>query len=160
MSCSCLPCTLPAGSRTCHLWWHTRYVLIGQTFLFFWRMPDVYSCCLFTMKKLGSNFIWFPCCLPLHFSAICLLSSLSSSEEIEKKLTAYRKGCKIWNMLIFCQVWKNMCVIICISCFFTSVHVEYLWTCYFALRNWLSVFSREVQVISTYWKTKWPHLLK
>ncbi|XP_010775003.1 NMDA receptor synaptonuclear signaling and neuronal migration factor-like, partial [Notothenia coriiceps] len=25
-------------------------------------------------------------------------------EEIEKKLTAYRKGCKIWNMLIFCQV--------------------------------------------------------
>uniref|UniRef100_A0A672KFM9 NMDA receptor synaptonuclear signaling and neuronal migration factor n=1 Tax=Sinocyclocheilus grahami TaxID=75366 RepID=A0A672KFM9_SINGR len=24
-------------------------------------------------------------------------------EEIEKKLTAYRKGCKIWNMLIFCQ---------------------------------------------------------
>uniref|UniRef100_W5KXE4 NMDA receptor synaptonuclear signaling and neuronal migration factor b n=1 Tax=Astyanax mexicanus TaxID=7994 RepID=W5KXE4_ASTMX len=23
--------------------------------------------------------------------------------EIEKKLTAYRKGCKIWNMLIFCQ---------------------------------------------------------
>ncbi|KAJ0019817.1 hypothetical protein NQD34_007386, partial [Periophthalmus magnuspinnatus] len=24
-------------------------------------------------------------------------------EEIEKKLTAYRKGCGIWNMLIFCQ---------------------------------------------------------
>ncbi|XP_076854366.1 NMDA receptor synaptonuclear signaling and neuronal migration factor [Brachyhypopomus gauderio] len=24
-------------------------------------------------------------------------------EEIEKKLTAYRKGCKIWNMLIYCQ---------------------------------------------------------
>ncbi|XP_041792363.1 NMDA receptor synaptonuclear signaling and neuronal migration factor [Chelmon rostratus] len=24
-------------------------------------------------------------------------------EEIDKKLTAYRKGCKIWNMLIFCQ---------------------------------------------------------
>uniref|UniRef100_A0AAQ5Z4I5 DUF4347 domain-containing protein n=1 Tax=Amphiprion ocellaris TaxID=80972 RepID=A0AAQ5Z4I5_AMPOC len=24
-------------------------------------------------------------------------------EEIEKKLTAYRKGCRIWNMLIFCQ---------------------------------------------------------
>ncbi|XP_077417037.1 NMDA receptor synaptonuclear signaling and neuronal migration factor isoform X2 [Vanacampus margaritifer] len=24
-------------------------------------------------------------------------------EEIKKKLTAYRKGCKIWNMLIFCQ---------------------------------------------------------
>ncbi|XP_051278270.1 NMDA receptor synaptonuclear signaling and neuronal migration factor isoform X2 [Dicentrarchus labrax] len=24
-------------------------------------------------------------------------------DEIEKKLTAYRKGCKIWNMLIFCQ---------------------------------------------------------
>ncbi|KAM6965003.1 NMDA receptor synaptonuclear signaling and neuronal migration factor [Aplochiton taeniatus] len=24
-------------------------------------------------------------------------------EEIEKKLTAYRKGCKMWNMLIFCQ---------------------------------------------------------
>uniref|UniRef100_A0A3Q3MP54 NMDA receptor synaptonuclear signaling and neuronal migration factor b n=1 Tax=Mastacembelus armatus TaxID=205130 RepID=A0A3Q3MP54_9TELE len=24
-------------------------------------------------------------------------------EEIEKKLTAYRKGCKIWYMLIFCQ---------------------------------------------------------
>ncbi|KAJ8413817.1 hypothetical protein AAFF_G00064150 [Aldrovandia affinis] len=24
-------------------------------------------------------------------------------EEIEKKLTAYRKGCKIWRMLIFCQ---------------------------------------------------------
>ncbi|KAK5909246.1 hypothetical protein CesoFtcFv8_003194 [Champsocephalus esox] len=24
-------------------------------------------------------------------------------EEIEKKLTAYRKGCKIWSMLIFCQ---------------------------------------------------------
>ncbi|XP_028314416.1 NMDA receptor synaptonuclear signaling and neuronal migration factor isoform X1 [Gouania willdenowi] len=24
-------------------------------------------------------------------------------EEIEKKLAAYRKGCKIWNMLIFCQ---------------------------------------------------------
>ncbi|XP_066511359.1 NMDA receptor synaptonuclear signaling and neuronal migration factor-like [Hoplias malabaricus] len=24
-------------------------------------------------------------------------------EEIEKKLNAYRKGCKIWNMLIFCQ---------------------------------------------------------
>ncbi|XP_034451656.1 NMDA receptor synaptonuclear signaling and neuronal migration factor isoform X1 [Hippoglossus hippoglossus] len=24
-------------------------------------------------------------------------------EEIEKKLSAYRKGCKIWNMLIFCQ---------------------------------------------------------
>uniref|UniRef100_A0A8C8HGG7 DUF4347 domain-containing protein n=1 Tax=Oncorhynchus tshawytscha TaxID=74940 RepID=A0A8C8HGG7_ONCTS len=24
-------------------------------------------------------------------------------EEIEKKLMAYRKGCKIWNMLIFCQ---------------------------------------------------------
>uniref|UniRef100_A0A3B4BAZ1 DUF4347 domain-containing protein n=1 Tax=Periophthalmus magnuspinnatus TaxID=409849 RepID=A0A3B4BAZ1_9GOBI len=25
------------------------------------------------------------------------------AEEIEKKLTAYRKGCRIWNMLIFCQ---------------------------------------------------------
>ncbi|MEQ2207070.1 hypothetical protein XENOCAPTIV_006784, partial [Xenoophorus captivus] len=25
-------------------------------------------------------------------------------EEIEKKLSAYRKGCRIWNMLIFCQV--------------------------------------------------------
>ncbi|KPP64338.1 hypothetical protein Z043_117326, partial [Scleropages formosus] len=25
-------------------------------------------------------------------------------EEIEKKLTAYRRGCKIWRMLIFCQV--------------------------------------------------------
>ncbi|KAG7234983.1 hypothetical protein INR49_003465, partial [Caranx melampygus] len=24
-------------------------------------------------------------------------------DEIEKKLSAYRKGCKIWNMLIFCQ---------------------------------------------------------
>ncbi|XP_034027184.1 NMDA receptor synaptonuclear signaling and neuronal migration factor isoform X2 [Thalassophryne amazonica] len=24
-------------------------------------------------------------------------------DEMEKKLTAYRKGCKIWNMLIFCQ---------------------------------------------------------
>uniref|UniRef100_A0A8C6WI36 NMDA receptor synaptonuclear signaling and neuronal migration factor b n=1 Tax=Neogobius melanostomus TaxID=47308 RepID=A0A8C6WI36_9GOBI len=24
-------------------------------------------------------------------------------EEVEKKLTAYRKGCRIWNMLIFCQ---------------------------------------------------------
>ncbi|MBN3299345.1 NSMF factor, partial [Amia calva] len=24
-------------------------------------------------------------------------------EEIEKKLNAYRKGCKIWKMLIFCQ---------------------------------------------------------
>ncbi|XP_036384850.1 NMDA receptor synaptonuclear signaling and neuronal migration factor isoform X2 [Megalops cyprinoides] len=24
-------------------------------------------------------------------------------EEIEKKLTAYRKGCRIWRMLIFCQ---------------------------------------------------------
>ncbi|KAG5280636.1 hypothetical protein AALO_G00062330 [Alosa alosa] len=24
-------------------------------------------------------------------------------EEIDKKLSAYRKGCKIWNMLIFCQ---------------------------------------------------------
>ncbi|KAK5613081.1 hypothetical protein CRENBAI_001823 [Crenichthys baileyi] len=24
-------------------------------------------------------------------------------EEIEKKLSAYRKGCRIWNMLIFCQ---------------------------------------------------------
>ncbi|XP_036383269.1 NMDA receptor synaptonuclear signaling and neuronal migration factor-like [Megalops cyprinoides] len=24
-------------------------------------------------------------------------------EEIDKKLTAYRKGCKIWRMLIFCQ---------------------------------------------------------
>ncbi|XP_062874000.1 NMDA receptor synaptonuclear signaling and neuronal migration factor [Trichomycterus rosablanca] len=24
-------------------------------------------------------------------------------EEIEKKLTTYRKGCKIWNMLIYCQ---------------------------------------------------------
>ncbi|XP_056148500.1 NMDA receptor synaptonuclear signaling and neuronal migration factor [Lampris incognitus] len=24
-------------------------------------------------------------------------------EEIEKKLSAYRKGCKIWSMLIFCQ---------------------------------------------------------
>ncbi|XP_061622380.1 NMDA receptor synaptonuclear signaling and neuronal migration factor-like [Phyllopteryx taeniolatus] len=24
-------------------------------------------------------------------------------EEIKKKLTAYRKGCKIWNMVIFCQ---------------------------------------------------------
>ncbi|XP_029115514.1 NMDA receptor synaptonuclear signaling and neuronal migration factor-like isoform X2 [Scleropages formosus] len=24
-------------------------------------------------------------------------------EEIEKKLTAYRRGCKIWRMLIFCQ---------------------------------------------------------
>ncbi|XP_046904680.1 NMDA receptor synaptonuclear signaling and neuronal migration factor [Hypomesus transpacificus] len=24
-------------------------------------------------------------------------------EEIEKKLAAYRKGCRIWNMLIFCQ---------------------------------------------------------
>ncbi|TRY94053.1 hypothetical protein DNTS_011958 [Danionella cerebrum] len=36
-------------------------------------------------------------------TAICPLSSFSSSEEIEKKLTAYRKGCKIWNMLIFCQ---------------------------------------------------------
>ncbi|XP_038638169.1 NMDA receptor synaptonuclear signaling and neuronal migration factor isoform X2 [Scyliorhinus canicula] len=24
-------------------------------------------------------------------------------EEIEKKLTAYRKGCKIWKLLIFCQ---------------------------------------------------------
>ncbi|XP_077376841.1 NMDA receptor synaptonuclear signaling and neuronal migration factor isoform X2 [Festucalex cinctus] len=24
-------------------------------------------------------------------------------DEIKKKLTAYRKGCKIWNMLIFCQ---------------------------------------------------------
>lgn len=96
-------------------------------------MPDVCSCCLFTMKKLGCNFIWFPCCLSLHFSAICLLSSLCSSEEIEKKLTAYRKGCKIWNMLIFCQVWKNMCVIICITRFFTSLHVEYLCTCYFTL---------------------------
>uniref|UniRef100_A0A8B9GYN6 NMDA receptor synaptonuclear signaling and neuronal migration factor b n=1 Tax=Astyanax mexicanus TaxID=7994 RepID=A0A8B9GYN6_ASTMX len=27
----------------------------------------------------------------------------SRDKEIEKKLTAYRKGCKIWNMLIFCQ---------------------------------------------------------
>uniref|UniRef100_A0A3Q2C7L8 NMDA receptor synaptonuclear signaling and neuronal migration factor b n=1 Tax=Cyprinodon variegatus TaxID=28743 RepID=A0A3Q2C7L8_CYPVA len=25
-------------------------------------------------------------------------------EEIEKKLSSYRKGCRIWNMLIFCQV--------------------------------------------------------
>ncbi|XP_072289944.1 NMDA receptor synaptonuclear signaling and neuronal migration factor [Eucyclogobius newberryi] len=24
-------------------------------------------------------------------------------EEIEKKLSAYRKGCRLWNMLIFCQ---------------------------------------------------------
>uniref|UniRef100_A0A8P4FWZ9 NMDA receptor synaptonuclear signaling and neuronal migration factor b n=1 Tax=Dicentrarchus labrax TaxID=13489 RepID=A0A8P4FWZ9_DICLA len=27
----------------------------------------------------------------------------TTTDEIEKKLTAYRKGCKIWNMLIFCQ---------------------------------------------------------
>uniref|UniRef100_A0AAR2IIF0 DUF4347 domain-containing protein n=1 Tax=Pygocentrus nattereri TaxID=42514 RepID=A0AAR2IIF0_PYGNA len=32
-----------------------------------------------------------------------LYVSLSPAEEIEKKLTAYRKGCKIWNMLIYCQ---------------------------------------------------------
>uniref|UniRef100_G3NNW8 NMDA receptor synaptonuclear signaling and neuronal migration factor b n=1 Tax=Gasterosteus aculeatus TaxID=69293 RepID=G3NNW8_GASAC len=35
--------------------------------------------------------------LPLSFSPIL------RPEEIEKKLAAYRKGCKIWNMLIFCQ---------------------------------------------------------
>uniref|UniRef100_A0A4W5JUB6 NMDA receptor synaptonuclear signaling and neuronal migration factor b n=1 Tax=Hucho hucho TaxID=62062 RepID=A0A4W5JUB6_9TELE len=34
-------------------------------------------------------------CIPISFPPI--------TEEIEKKLTAYRKGCKIWNMLIFCQ---------------------------------------------------------
>lgn len=39
--------------------------------------------------------------LSLPFS---LSSMVSHTEEIEKKLTAYRKGCKIWNMLIFCQV--------------------------------------------------------
>uniref|UniRef100_A0A667Y0F9 NMDA receptor synaptonuclear signaling and neuronal migration factor b n=1 Tax=Myripristis murdjan TaxID=586833 RepID=A0A667Y0F9_9TELE len=32
-----------------------------------------------------------------------LYVSSSVLQEIEKKLTAYRKGCKIWNMLIFCQ---------------------------------------------------------
>lgn len=29
------------------------------------------------------------------------------AEEIEKRLTAYRKGSKIWRMLIFCQVREN-----------------------------------------------------
>ncbi|KAG7272873.1 hypothetical protein CRUP_029313, partial [Coryphaenoides rupestris] len=28
-------------------------------------------------------------------------------EEIDKKLTAYRRGCKFWRMLIFCQVEKE-----------------------------------------------------
>lgn len=29
------------------------------------------------------------------------------AEEIEKKLNIYRKGCKIWKMLIFCQVHES-----------------------------------------------------
>lgn len=29
------------------------------------------------------------------------------TEEIEKKLTAYRRGSKFWRMLIFCQVRKR-----------------------------------------------------
>lgn len=29
------------------------------------------------------------------------------TEEIEKKLTAYRRGSKFWRMLIFCQVRKE-----------------------------------------------------
>lgn len=35
---------------------------------------------------------------------ILSLSFSLSTEEIDKKLTAYRRGCKIWKMLIFCQV--------------------------------------------------------
>lgn len=34
----------------------------------------------------------------------CFSTPIFSAEEIEKKLNIYRKGCKIWKMLIFCQV--------------------------------------------------------
>jgi len=30
------------------------------------------------------------------------------AEEIEKRLTAYRKGSKIWRMMIFCQVREKL----------------------------------------------------
>lgn len=42
----------------------------------------------------------FPTCFVLF---VCVLFS----EEIEKKLNIYRKGCKIWKMLIFCQVHRS-----------------------------------------------------
>lgn len=36
----------------------------------------------------------------------CIFFFFCFPEEIEKKLNIYRKGCKIWKMLIFCQVMK------------------------------------------------------
>lgn len=117
-----MQCFLSTGSRTCHLRWYTRYVTINA---FFARMPAA-VCLLWKCRIVIS----FPCCCSLIFlslftSVLSIFSQLCSSEEIEKKLTAYRKGCKIWNMLIFCQVGK-ICVIICISGLFWSVHAAFL----------------------------------
>ncbi|KAL4660791.1 NMDA receptor synaptonuclear signaling and neuronal migration factor [Arapaima gigas] len=39
-----------------------------------------------------------PSIIPILYQSLSL-----PAEEIEKKLTAYRRGCKIWKMLIFCQ---------------------------------------------------------
>lgn len=33
---------------------------------------------------------------------------LHLAEEIEKKLTAYRRGSRFWRMLIFCQVQTEL----------------------------------------------------
>lgn len=64
------------------------------------------------------------------------------SDEIEKKLNAYRKGCRIWNMLIFCQV----------SDVFESFSLKELYT------NWL--YSTNLSTISVCcfrreYKTRW-----
>uniref|UniRef100_A0A8C9S5J3 NMDA receptor synaptonuclear signaling and neuronal migration factor b n=1 Tax=Scleropages formosus TaxID=113540 RepID=A0A8C9S5J3_SCLFO len=42
-----------------------------------------------------------PSIIPILYVKMSFFHLLA--EEIEKKLTAYRRGCKIWRMLIFCQ---------------------------------------------------------
>lgn len=97
-------------------------------------MPDVCSCCLFTMKKLDCNFIWFPCCLSLHFSASSVFSHLSALQRrLKRNSPPTEKAAKSGTCSSSVRFEKNMCVIICITRFFTSLHVEYLCTCYFAL---------------------------
>lgn len=45
-------------------------------------------------------------CKIMHVYALNLTTAVFvlCAEEIEKRLTAYRRGSKIWRMLIFCQV--------------------------------------------------------
>lgn len=102
-----------AGACSLYLWWGVGAVTEGQ---------ECWGC---SQTLLTTSSVW--CCsissVPCHLLAFkcketrLILNFVHGScfptcfflfaEEIEKKLNIYRKGCKIWKMLIFCQVHES-----------------------------------------------------